>query len=140
MTNAPKIKVSRKEFAEVLFYWLAKQVNTKIIKQTAKLFDLKNKSDKDFDETEELFGLNLKSKKEFSKLFEELFAVNMWSIVRTCERVFEDIDKRNEYLDMFHHLVYQRLIEGSGENFRQWMLSTTAKYIDYNKITETEHP
>ena len=140
MVDVPKIKVSKEQFAEALFYWLAKQVNTKAIKQTAKLFDIRDKEHKDSSEPEKLFGLNLRSKKDFNKLVEELLDLNMWLIVRACERVFEDIDKRNECLDIFHHIVYERLIEETKENRRQWMLSMTAKYIDYNKATETEHP
>jgi hypothetical protein len=139
MTDTQKVKASKREFAEVLFYWLAKQVNTKAIKQTAKLFDLKDKDDKDFGETEDLFGLNLKNKKDFTKLVEELFVLNIWLIVYNCERIFEDINKRDECLDIFHHLVYQRLIEGTGENFSKWMMSMGVKYIEYDRAMKTEH-
>ncbi len=138
--DTQKVKVSKEEFAEALFYWLAKQVNTKTIKQTAKIFDLRDKEQKDSSETEELFGLNLKNKRDFNKLVEELFALNMWLVVRACERVFEDVDKRDECLDIFHHLVYQRLIEGTGENLGGWMKLMGAKYIEYIKAMETEHP
>jgi len=139
VTDTPKVKVSREEFAEALFYWLSKQLNSKAIKQTAKLFDLKDEEHKDSSETEELFGLNLKNKRDFSRLFEELFALNMWIIVYCCERIFEDVDKRNEFLDIFHRIVYQRLIEVTEENLRQWLLSITAKYIEYNKAAKTQH-
>ncbi len=140
MKKTHKIKASREEFAEVLFYWLSRQINREAITQTAKLFDLKDEEGKDTGKTEELFGLNLKSKEEFGRLFEELFDVNMWLVVRACERVIEDSDKRNECLDIFHRLVYERLIKGLRENLSQWTLSLTSKYIDYNKDTETEHP
>lgn len=109
----PKIKVSKEEFAEVLCYWLANQVNTKAIQQLAEVLDVEDKP-------------------------QELFALNMWSIVYSCERIFEDIDKRNECLDTFHLIVYQRILEGTEEDFGQWKLSVTAKYIDYNEAMETE--
>jgi len=131
--DAPKIKVSRKEFAEVLSYWLGNQVNTQAIKQTAKALDLK-------DKPQELFGLNLKNKNDSSTLVEELFALNMWLIVYSCERIFEDIDKRNECLDIFHRIVYKRLLEGTEEDFDQWKLSATVRYVDYNEAMETESP
>jgi hypothetical protein len=137
--NNEKVKVTKKEFAEVLFYWLSKQFNRKAIKQTAKLFDLRDKKHKFFSKTEVLFGLNLKNKIDFTILGEELFAFNMWAIVYGCGAMFEDRDSLYECLDIFHRLVYQRLIEGLGENFEQWASSITAKYRDYNKAMETEH-
>jgi hypothetical protein len=135
-----KIKASREEFAEVLFYWLSRQINREAITQAAKLFDLKDEEEKDACKTEELFGLNLTSKEDFNRLFEELFDVNMWLVVRACERVIEDLDKRNECLDILHRLVYERLVKGPRENLRQWTLSLTSKYIDYNKAAEIEQP
>lgn len=132
MTDTQRVKVSKEEFAEALFYWLVKQVNTKAIKQSAKLLDLKGKG-------HELFGRNLKSKEDSSKLVEELLALNMWLIARSCQRVFEDIDERNECLDNFHRIVYQRLIEGTEEDFGQWALSMTARYIGYDKAMKTDH-
>lgn len=131
--DAPKIKVSREEFAEVLCYWLANQVNTKAIQQLAEVLDVE-------DKPQELFGINLKNKKNLNTLTEELFALNMWSIVYSCERIIEDIDKRNECLDTFHLIIYQRILKGTEENFNQWKLSATAKYIDYNEAMETENP
>ncbi len=123
MTDAPKVKASKKEFAEVLYYWLSQRSSKKAVKQTAKDLDFK-----------------IKSNEDFNKIFQELFALNMWSIVRTCERVFEDEDKRNECLDIFHHFVYERRTEGIEENFGKWMTLMGAKYIEYIKAMETEHP
>jgi hypothetical protein len=129
--DAHKIKVSREEFAEVLSYWLANQVNTKAIQQLAKAFDSKRKPP-------ELFGINLKEKKNLNALAEELFPLNMWMIVYSCERIFEDIDKRNECLDTFHLIVYQRILEGTKEDFDQWKLAVTSKYLDYKEAMETK--
>jgi hypothetical protein len=131
MTDIPKIKVSREEFAEALAYWLAKQVNTQALKETAKAFDLK-------DKPEELFGLNLKNKRDSDTLAKELFALNMWLIVHSCETVFEDTNKRNECLDMFHLIVYQKILGGTEEDFDQWKLAATVNYADYNEAIKTE--
>jgi hypothetical protein len=129
--DAAKVKASREEFAEVLLYWLANQVNTKSIQQLAKIIDVEGKP-------EELFGINIKNKENLNKLAEELFALNMWMIVYSCERIFEDMAKRNNCLDIFHLNVYQRILEGAEGDFGQWKLSLTAKYIDYNEAMETE--
>lgn len=126
MKESSKVEVSRQEFAGVLSYWLAKQVNMEAIQQLAKTFDLKGKP-------KELFGINLKNKKEFYKLAEELFALNMWMIVYSCEIVLEDTKKRNDCLDGFHLIAYQRIIGGIEENFNEWKLYITAKYIKYNE-------
>ena len=123
MTDAPKVKASKKEFAEVLYYWLSQRLSKEAVKQTAKDLDFK-----------------IKSNEDFNKIFQELFALNMWSIVRTCDRVFEDEDKRNECLHIFHHFVYERHTEGIEENFGKWMTLMGAKYIEYIKAMETEHP
>ena len=126
MKESPKIRVSRKEFAGVLSYWLAKQVNIEAIQQLAKTFDLKGIP-------REIFGINLKGKKELDTLTEELFALNMWMIVYSCERVLEDIKKRNDCLDAFHLIAYQRILGGIEENFNEWKLYITTKYIKYNE-------
>jgi hypothetical protein len=131
--DTPKIKASREEFAEVLCYWLANQVNTKAIKQLAEVIDVE-------DKPQELFGINLENKKNLNILAEELFALNMWSIVNSCERMFENIDKRNECLDTFHLIVYQRILKGTEEDFDHWKLSLTARYIDYNEAMEAKNP
>jgi hypothetical protein len=121
--NKEKAKISKKEFAEVLYYWLSHHLAKQAIKETAKDLDFKIKSDEDFN-----------------KILQELFALNMWLIVRACERVFEDEDKRNECLDIFHHLVYERHTEETEKIFGKWMTLMGAKYSEYNKAMETEHP
>jgi hypothetical protein len=117
------VKVSREEFAEVLYHWLSLQLTKKQIEKTAK--------DLDFQ---------IKSNEDFNRIFKELFTINMWTIVRSCERVFEDIDKRNECLDRFHRLVYERHTEGTQDNFGDWMISKAAKYVKYTEAMKTEHP
>jgi len=116
-----------------LCYWLANQVNTEAIQKLAKAFDAE-------DKPEELFGLSLKNKRDLDILTKELFALNMWIIVYSCELMFEDIAKRNECLDMLHLIVYQRILGGTKENFDQWKLSATVNYVDYNEAIKTDEP
>ena len=123
MTNTEKVETTKRDFAQVLHFWLSNRLTGEAIKETAEDFDFK-----------------ISSNKDFNKMFQELFALNMWLIVRSCERVFEDVDKRNECLDIFHRLVYERYSQDIGENFGKWMKLMGAKYIEYIKAMETEHP
>ena len=119
-----KIKVSKEQFAEALYYhWFLKVWNDKEIKKTAEELDFKIRNDNDY-----------------SKIYKELFFLNMWIVIYTCEKVFEDENKRNKYLDFFHHFVYGRVTEGRETNFGNWIKTITAKYIEYNKAMETKHP
>ena len=120
--NNEKVKVSKDQFAEVLYRWLSKFLTKEAIKKTAK--DL---------------GFKLR-RRNYSKVFGELIVLYMWLTVYTCEEVLEDENKRNECLDTFHHLVYERHTEGTQEDFGKWMKSMGAKYIEYDKAMETGHP
>lgn len=123
MMNSENVRVSRDQFAEVLYYWLSGYLTKKAIKKKAKELHFK-----------------IRGNKAFNKIFDELLVFNMWLIVYTCEGVFEDEDKRNDCLDIFHHLVYERHAEGTGEDFGKWMKSMGAKYIEYDKARQTDHP
>jgi len=122
--NNKGLKVSKNQFAEVLYYWLSISLNEKEIREKA-----------------EDFGFKIRSDNDFSKIFEELLALNMWIIVYTCEGVIDDEDKQNACLDIFHHLVYKRHTEGKDEDFWKWMGSlATDKYSEYYTAIETDHP
>ncbi len=123
MMNNEKVKVSKNQFAEVLYYWLSGYLTKKAIKKSAKELCFK-----------------IRNNKDFSKIFEELFVLNMWLIVYTCEGVFEDEDKRNKFLDIFHHLVHDRHIENKENSFNDWMMSISPRYVEYSKAMEKEHP
>ena len=120
--NNEKVKVSKDQFAEVLYRWLSKFLTKEAIKKTAK--DL---------------GFKLR-RRDYSKVFGELVVLYMWLIVYTCEGVLVDENKRNECLDIFHHLVYERHTERTQEDFGKWMKSMGAKYIEYDKAMKTDHP
>lgn len=121
--NKKKVKVSRKQFAEVLYCWLSGFLTEEAVKKTAK--DI---------------GFKIRNNKDFTKIFEELFVLDMWLIVHTAEGIFVDEDKRNECLDMFHHLIYNCHIESTERSYNDWMMSIAPRYAEYGKARETEHP
>lgn len=121
--NNKKVKVSKHQFSEILYFWLSNRLSNQAIEETAKDLD---------------FVIN--NNEDFNKLFDELFTLNMWLIVRACERVFDDDEKRNDCLDTFHHLVYERYHKGTEENFDDWIALMAKRYIDYVKAMDTEHP
>jgi len=118
-----KVKASRKQFAGLLDYWLWGFLSEKAVKKTAKDF-----------------GFKIRTNEDFIKIFEELFILDMWLIVYTCEGVFEDEDKRNDVLDIFHHLEYGRYLGKEEKSFSDWMMSIAPRYAEYGKARETEHP
>ena len=123
-SNSKKVKVSRKQFAGLLDYWLWGFLSEKAVKKTAKDF-----------------GFKIRNNEGFTKIFEELFILDMWLIVYTCERIiFEDEDKRNECLDIFHRLEYGRYLGKEEKSFSDWMMSIAPRYAEYGKAMETEHP
>jgi len=73
--NNQRLKVSKSQFAEVLYHWLSISLTEKEIREKA-----------------EDFGFKIRSDNDFNKIFKELLALNMWIIVYTCERVIEDED------------------------------------------------
>jgi len=83
-----KIKATREEFAMALSYWLSKALSREQLNDTA-----------------EMFGIDISKEDNFSRVFNELLALNMWLVIHTCERIFDDVNKRNECLDIFHKLV-----------------------------------
>jgi hypothetical protein len=122
-SNNKKVKVSRRQFAELLYYWLSGFLTEKAVEKTAK--DI---------------GFKVRNNKDLNKIFEELFILDMWRVVYTCERMFEDENKRNECLDIFHHLAYDRHIKKEEKSYIDWMISMAARYAEYGKAMETEHP
>ena len=119
-----KVKVSRKQFAQLLYYvWLAPGLTEEAVKETVK--DL---------------GVKIRNDKHLIKIFQELSILNMWVIVHTCAGIFEDEDKRNECLDIFHQLVYHCYIQNEEISFANWMMLMAPIYVAYDKAMETEHP
>ncbi|GAJ13843.1 unnamed protein product, partial [marine sediment metagenome] len=118
-----KAKVTKKKLTESLYYWFSGYLTEKEVKKTAK----------------EL-GFRIWRREDFKKIFKELFVFNMWLIIHTCENVFDDENKRNECLDIFHNLVYNRNIDNNEISFINWKSSIASRYIEYSKAMKTEHP
>ena len=119
--NEKKVKVSNELFAELLYYWLSIS-NNNAIKVISDIIGRES-------------GVKIKIKND-----EELLVFNMWLIVHTCEKVFENIEKRNECLDKFHYLVYFRHTKHKESNFNDWIMSIVSRYAEYNNAMETKHP
>jgi len=118
-----KVAVSKKQFADLLYHWLSGFLTEKAVRKTAKDF-----------------GFKIRNNEDFTKMFKELFILDMWLVGYTCEGIFVDEDKRNECLDIFHHLEYGRYLEKKEKSFSDWMMSIAARYAEYGKAMETEHP
>jgi len=118
-----KVKVTKKQLAEALYYWFSGYLTKKEVKKTAK----------------EL-GFRIWKKEDFRKIFEEHFVFYMWSIVITCERLLENEEIRNECLDIFHNMVYKGYINSNEFTFKNWMISIALRYIEYNKAMKIKHP
>jgi len=118
-----KLKVSKEQFAEALCIWLSKEWNVEVIKKIAK---------------ELHFGT--KNIKDFIKISQELFFLNVWSIICACEAEFVGGDKRNKCLDIFFNLVYKRHPERTEKSFSTWMEEIKKKCIEYDKALETNLP
>lgn len=123
-----KVKVTREEFAKVLLVWLLWSLSEEQIQQTARASSLEETED-----SLKLFGLDLENKGDLDKLLQELFVLNMWSIVFSCEVVFKDVNKRDECLDIFHRLVYEEFLEEKREDFEDWLLAMSVRYAAYLK-------
>ena len=116
--------MTKNQLAELLYHWFSMFVTEKEVKKNAK----------------EL-GFRIWWRKEkFKKISKELFIFNMWLIILTCEKVIDDEDKRNECLDIFHNLVYNRNINSNEISYKDWTISISSKYIEFNKAINTEHP
>jgi hypothetical protein len=119
------VKVSREEFAEVLYYWVMKDLREKKIKETASSLQFEIKSDEDYD-----------------TVFRELLILNMYLAVTAAERVFEDEEKRNGCLDLLHRLVFDRHYGETGVTFGDWMIWMGTRYLEYQQALESDskHP
>ena len=118
-----KIPITKKQFAEVLYHWLSMCLTKKEIKGNALALNFKLIKDEDF-----------------RKIFEEYLVFDMWTIVYTCERLIENEEMRNECLDLFRNMVYKGHINSNEFTFKNWMISISLKYIEYDKAIKMKKP
>jgi len=133
-----KVKVSKEEFAVLLLKWFAMNYGREAIKQDAKVFCLTGEGPLESREGKELFGLNLSDTKEFTVLAEELIALNTWIIVEACQITLEDVEKRNDCLDIFHRRLFDQFFREAGDDFEKWLVYLTLKYYEYRKALKTD--
>lgn len=122
------ITISKKDFAETLYYWLSEHLAEGEVRDMARQVDFRVKR---------LCGLGT-NKKRYSRFHSELFALNMYLIVFTCEGVIADVEKRKDVLSLFHKLVYVRNIKVTGIRYIRWMRLMELIYDRYAKAMEEQ--
>ncbi len=121
--NQKHIYLSKQQFAEALFYWLSDFLTEEAITKSA-----------------QNLGFAINDDYDTQKILNELFDLNMWLIVYTCTDILEDENTKNECLDIFHHLVYEKYATGIQRAFDQWIKLLCTKYIEYNSMLKPDHP
>lgn len=122
------IKISKRDFADTLYYWLSEHLTDQEVKDMAHEFRFEIKG-----------FLKIKiEKKLYEKFYSELFALNMYLIVFVCESIIKDENKRGDILDIFHNIVFERNIKVTGISYNDWMKFMKLIYNEYNKAMEQE--
>jgi hypothetical protein len=120
------ITISKRDFADTLYYWLSEHLAEHEVREMAKQVDFRIKR---------LCRLGI-NKKLYSMFHSELFALNMYLIVFTCEGMIEDVENKNKVLSIFHQLVYARNIKVTGIRYNRWMGLMELIYDRYRKAME----
>lgn len=121
-----KKKVTKNQFAEILFYWLSSHLTEKEIKRNAK----------------EL-GFEIRpwhSNKDFNKLFFELLILDMWLIEYTCENFYSTEEEKLACEKLFHQLVYNRYVDKERYSYKDWTILVTSLFIGYDEAINSDHP
>lgn len=122
------VKISKKDFADTLYYWLSEHLTEREVKSMANEVSFKIKG---------FFGIKT-NEKLYDKFYGELFTLNMYLIVFTCEAVIEDGDKKNDILEIFHNTVYERNVKVTGTSYSNWIKLMELIYNEYRKSMEQE--
>ena len=122
------IKISKKDFADTLYYWLSEHLTEKEVMEMANEVGFKMKG---------FFRIKI-NKKSYNKFYGELFVLNMYLIVSTCEGIIKDENKKNDILEIFHSTVYERNIKATGISYSKWMKLMKLIYDDYSEAMGTE--
>jgi len=99
-------------------------------------------SHEQLNETAALINFDISKEKNFERLFNELYKLNMWIITHSCERIFDDIEKRDKCLDIFHRQIHQAYNKAIKEqvSFDDWILDMVTKYSEYNDALVSDKP
>lgn len=122
-----KVKVTKEEFAKVLFVWVIRSLSEDRIKQEAELQRLEE-NEKEL----KLFGIDLNDDVSVEKLLQELLVFNMWSVIVTCETLFKNDILCFECLDKLHSYVFSKFLQGKDKDFKKWKLAMAQQYQEYN--------
>lgn len=120
------LKISKKDFADTLYCWLSEHLAKQEVKAMAKQVGFKITG---------MFGIII-DKKLYSQFYSELFALNMYLIVFSCEGVIQNVGTKDEVLEIFHKLVYSRNIKVTGTSYKRWIVLMKLIYEDYRKAME----
>jgi len=122
------VKISKKDFSDTLYCWLSELLTEKEVRNIANEVGFTIKG----------FLRKKTNKKLYDKFYGELFSLNMYLIVFTCEGIIKDEDKKNDVLDLFHSTVYERNIKVTGISYSKWIRLMKLIYNEYSKSMDTE--
>jgi hypothetical protein len=120
------ITISKQDCAQTLYLWLSEHLADREVRAMALQIGFR------------LTGrLGMKAnKKLYGKFHSELFSLNMYLIVSTCEAVISDEATKNDVLQLFHRLVYARHIKVTGVSYVRWMQFMRLIYDEYTRSME----
>jgi hypothetical protein len=121
-----KKKVTKKQFAEILFYWVSSDLTEKNIKRKAKELGFRIRP--------------WRSIKDFNKLFFELLILDMWLIEYTCENFYSNDEEKFECEELFNQLIYDRYVDKERYSYKEWTILVTSLLIGYDEAIKTDHP
>jgi len=75
-------------------------------------------------------GIEEHGRVRFPELLHVLMVLKLWLVVRACEcaETMDDVDKRDQCLDLFHSLVYESYYEDVGLSYAEWMETLLPQY------------
>jgi NADH:ubiquinone oxidoreductase subunit F (NADH-binding) len=120
------LTISKQDCAETLYLWLSEHLADKEVRAMAGQIGFRLKG---------WIGIGPK-KKLYRKFHSELFSLNMYLIVFTCETAIADPATRNNVLHRFHKLVYGRNIKLTGISYVKWTEFMKLIYAEYTRSME----
>ena len=120
------LTISKQDCAETLYLWLSEHLADKEVKAMAEQIGFRLKG---------RLGMG-SNKKLYRKFHSELFSLNMYLIVFTCESAIADPVTRNNVLHLFHKLVYGKNVKVTGISYVKWIEFMKLIYAEYTRSME----
>ena len=126
-----KEKLSKNQFAELLYKLLSLYMTKETIEKCAKRF-----------------GFEIKDNGDWGKIFDELLILDMWlTVYYVCDELSADKNKILECINTFELLVYNRFYKYwkvkrrlDIMDFNKWRIKSIApRYTEYSKAIVTEY-